>query len=59
MGGLLRMAVRAGIAKKIWEEARKPENQAKAKELFAKLTDKGGATGAGPAGRQTRRTRRT
>lgn len=59
MGGLLRMAVRAGIAKKIWEEARKPENQAKAKELFAKLTDKSGATGAGPTGRQTGRTRRT
>ena len=59
MGGLLRMAVRAGIAKKIWEEARKPENQAKAKELFAKLTDKGGAGGADPSGRQTRRTPRT
>ena len=59
MGGLLRMAVRAGIAKKIWEEARKPANQAKAKELFAKLTDKGGAAGADPSGRRTGRSPRT
>ena len=59
MGGLLRMAVRAGIAKKIWEEARKPENQAKAKELFAKLTDKGGSTGTNPAGGRTGRAPRS
>lgn len=56
--GMLRMAVRAGIAKKIWEEARKPHNQAKARELFAKLTDKSGASGPDPVVRQTRRTNR-
>lgn len=38
--GFLRTAMRAGIAKKIWDEARKPHNQAKAKELFAKVTGK-------------------
>ena len=59
MGGLLRMAVRAGIAKKVWAEARKPENQAKARELFAKLTDKGGTSAADTTGRRTGRTRRT
>ncbi len=41
--GLINGLVKAGIAKKIFDEARKPQNQAKAKELFAKLTDKGGA----------------
>jgi hypothetical protein len=45
---LLRMAAKAGIAKKIWVEARKPQNQAKARELFAKLTDKGQGGAAGP-----------
>ncbi len=50
--GLLRMAMKAGIAKKLWDEARKPQNQAKAKELFAKLTDKGGAKRTPPGGRR-------
>ena len=58
--GLLRMAAKAGIAKKIWVEARKPQNQAKAKELFAKLTDKGqgGDSGPGAAPGQGTRARR-
>ncbi len=43
--GLLRMAMKAGIAKKVWDEARKPQNQAKARELFAKLTGKEGGKG--------------
>lgn len=38
--GLMRTALKAGIAKKIWTEAQKPQNQAKAKELFAKVTGK-------------------
>jgi hypothetical protein len=54
--GLLRMAAKAGIAKKVWTEARKPQNQAKARELFAKLTDKGQGGAAGPD--QATRTRR-
>ncbi len=30
------MAMKAGIAKKIWTEVRKPQNQARAKELLRK-----------------------
>ena len=39
--GLISGLVKAGIAKKVFDEARKPQNQAKAKELFAKLQSKG------------------
>ena len=39
--GLLRMVTKAGIAKKVFDEARKPHNQAKAKELFRSVTSKG------------------
>ena len=35
--GLLGTLLKAGIAKKVFDEARKPENQAKAKEAFAKF----------------------
>jgi hypothetical protein len=38
--GFVRTAMKAGIAKKLWTEAQKPQNQAKAKELFAKVTGK-------------------
>ena len=34
--GLLRGLLKAGIAKKLVDEARKPQNQQKARELFAK-----------------------
>lgn len=51
--GLMSMLTKAGIAKKIYAEARKPQNQAKAKELFAKVTDKGAAKA-----REVRSTRR-
>lgn len=57
--GLFRMAAKAGIAKKVLEEARKPQNQAKAKEVIAKLRDKGGTAGPETGARQTRRGRRT
>jgi hypothetical protein len=40
-GGL----VKAGIAQKIYTEARKPHNQAKAKELFSKVASKRGQGG--------------
>ena len=41
--------IKAGIAKKVYDEARKPHNQQKAKELFAQLTNKntGGPKGGG------------
>ena len=53
--GLLRTAMRAGIAKKVWNEARKPKNQAKAKELFNKVTGKRGTSASRPKGRTPRR----
>ena len=43
--GLLSGLMKAGIAKKVFDEARKPHNQAKAKELFRSVTNKGGSTG--------------
>jgi len=45
--GLLKGALRTGAAMKALDiarrEARKPENQRKAKELFAKVSNRGGA----------------
>ena len=39
--GLLSGLVKAGIAKKVVDEARKPHNQAKARQLLAQLQSKG------------------
>ena len=39
--GLLNGLVKAGIAKKVYDEARKPKNQAMAKQLLAQLQSKG------------------
>ena len=39
--GLINGLVKAGIAKKVIDEARKPQNQAKAKQLIAQLQAKG------------------
>ena len=39
--GLLSGLVKAGIAKKVVDEARKPQNQAKARQLLAQLQSKG------------------
>ncbi len=38
--GLISGLVKAGIAKKVYDEARKPQNQAKAKQLIASLQDR-------------------
>ena len=46
--GLLSGMIKAGIAQKVYSEARKPHNQAKAKQLFSKLTNKG--SNSGPRG---------
>ena len=60
--GLLRMVTKAGIAKKLFDEARKPHNQAKAKELFTKLNDRrtgrSSGTSTDPSARQVPRTPR-
>ena len=49
--GLLGGMLKAGIAKKVYDEARKPHNQAKAKELFRSVTSKN--KGAGPRGHRS------
>ena len=51
--GILSGLAKAGIANKAFKEARKPANQARAKQLFTRLTGKGGA--AAPATRASRR----
>ena len=43
--GLLSGLLKAGIATKLIEQARKPQNQAKAKDLFTKVTSKGKGQG--------------
>ena len=52
--GLFGSIAKAGIAKKVFDEARKPHNQQKAKDLFHKVTSKGskggGSRGTGPQG---------
>jgi hypothetical protein len=49
---LIRSAIVAGLAKKAYDEARKPHNQAKIKQFIAQVTDKtkkgGGAYGRRP-----------
>lgn len=40
--GLFKGLAKAGLAKKVITEARKPQNQRKARELFAKLRSRGG-----------------
>ena len=40
--GLLGSLMKAGIAKKAWDEARKPKNQARAKDAFRRVTGKTG-----------------
>jgi hypothetical protein len=35
--GMMSKIVKLGIAKKVYDEARKPENQRKAKEAYAKF----------------------
>ena len=48
--GLLGGMMKAGIAKKVYDEARKPHNQAKAKELFRSVTGKSKGS-SNPSGR--------
>lgn len=51
--GLFSGAIKAGVAKKVIEEARKPQNQRRIKDLVSGLTSKknGGATGGRGTGR--------
>ena len=40
--------MKAEIARRVFQEARKPQNQVKAKELFNSLTNKGKKGGSAP-----------
>jgi hypothetical protein len=53
--GFLRTAAKLGIANKLVSEARKPQNQAKAKELFNNFTSKNGGKGKATPARSRRR----
>lgn len=53
--GLLGGLAKAGLAKKAYNEARKPKNQAKAKQLFNKVTGRGGNATGTKAGTKARR----
>ena len=52
--GMLRGLVKAGIAKKVIDEARKPHNQAKIKQFVGNLANKRKGTGTPPPGRHGR-----
>ena len=50
--GLLSGLMKAGVAKKVYDEARKPHNQAKAKDLYRSMRGgKGQQPGDGPPDR--------
>jgi hypothetical protein len=42
--GFIGSAIKLGVARRVWNEVRKPHNQAKARQLFAKATGKSGGT---------------
>jgi hypothetical protein len=46
--GLISKLTKAGVAKKAMDEARKPQNQAKLKDLASKVRGKGGKGGQAP-----------
>jgi hypothetical protein len=48
--GLLSKLTKAGVAKQVVDEARKPENQRKIKSAISSFTNKGKDTGTGTAG---------
>jgi hypothetical protein len=49
---LIRSAIMAGIAKKVIDEARKPHNQAKIKQLISQATSKNKGSRGGTYGRR-------
>jgi len=51
MAGMLRKLIASGIAAKVVQEARKPENQAKIKKAISDFqANRAGATGRRPGG---------
>ncbi|MFW3171343.1 hypothetical protein [Geodermatophilus sp. CPCC 206100] len=47
MAGMIRKLVASGIAAKVLQEARKPQNQAKIKEFIAKMGEQNKKGGGG------------
>ena len=47
MAGMLRKVLASGIAAKVIQEARKPQNQAKIKEFIAKMGEQNKKRGGG------------
>lgn len=43
--GFIGTAVKSGIAKKVWNQVRRPKNRAKGKKLIDKVLGKGGGHG--------------
>ena len=49
--GLFSMAIKAGLAKKVVDEARKPQNQRKIQEFLSSVASGRGKGGAGGRGK--------
>ncbi len=51
MAGMIRKLIASGVAAKVLQEARKPQNQAKIKKMIADFQNKrGGQSGRRPGG---------
>jgi hypothetical protein len=48
--GFIGSMIKVGIAKKVYDEARKPHNQAKIRSAVDRVTGKGGGTGGAGGG---------
>jgi hypothetical protein len=42
--GFIGSAIKLGVARRVWNEVRKPQNQARARQLFDKATGKSAGT---------------
>ncbi len=51
MAGMFRKLIASGVAAKLMQEARKPQNQEKARQLFAQMQQKRRGGGTGGRGR--------
>jgi hypothetical protein len=47
MAGMIRKLIASGVAAKVLQEARKPQNQAKLKQMIANFQNKSGGAGGG------------
>ena len=54
MPGMFRKLIASGVAAKLVQEARKPQNQAKVKQLIAQMQQKKKGGGTPPGGRSYR-----